>query len=106
MKLGKKKLLPHNVLIVGASQQSTPSILLAHLGDYPEEFCCPAILDCKGKPESKHDESADTTYFLSPPGREKENGIINLKELNSDDPDHSRVLSRNLLTASADHLQS
>ena len=38
--LWKKKLLPHNILIVGASRREyTKESWLEHLGDYPEEFC-------------------------------------------------------------------
>ena len=57
-----------------------------------------------------HDESADTTYFLSVPPERYENGIINLKEAGFlDDPDHSRVVIEKPFghdSKSADHLQS
>ena len=114
--LWKKKLLPHNILIVGASRREyTKESWLEHLGDYPEEFCywmdfiC-CDLDCKESLNQLHDESADTTYFLSVPPERYENGIINLKEAGFlDDPDHSRVVIEKPFghdSKSADHLQS
>ncbi len=37
--LWKKELLPHNILIVGASRREhTKESWLNHLGDYPEDF--------------------------------------------------------------------
>ena len=77
--LWKKKLLPHNILIVGASRREyTKESWLEHLGDYPEEFCywmdfiC-CDLDSQESLNQLHDESADTTYFLSvPPGEVRE----------------------------------
>ena len=51
------------------------------------------ILIVKESLNQLHDESADTTYFLSVPPERYENGIINLKEAGFlDDPDHSRVV--------------
>ena len=57
-----------------------------------------------------HDDSADTTYFLSVPPERYENAIINLKEAGFlDDPDHSRVVIEKPFGydyKSASHLQS
>ena len=97
--LWKKELLPHNILIVGASRREhTKESWLEHLGEYPEEFChwldfvC-CDLDCQESLMHLHDDSADTTYFLSVPPERYENAIINLKEAGFlDDPDHSRVV--------------
>ena len=114
--LWKKELLPHNILIVGASRREyTKEYWIEHLGDYPTEFtdwmdfvCCD--LDCQDSLNQLHDESADTTYFLSVPPERYENGIINLKEAGFlDDPDHSRVVIEKPFgydLKSADHLQS
>ena len=67
---------------------------LEHLGDYPEEFChwldfrC-CDLDNQDSLQILHDESVDTTYFLSVPPERYENAVINLKEAGFlDDPDH------------------
>ena len=97
--LWKKELLPHNILIVGASRREhTKESWLQHLGDYPEEFChwlefVACDLDNPESLDHLHDESADTTYFLSVPPERYENAIINLKEAGFlDDPDHSRVV--------------
>ena len=97
--LWKKELLPHNILIVGASRREhTKESWLQTLGDYPEEFChWLDFVSCDlDNPESLnhlHDDSADTTYFLSVPPERYENAIINLKEAGFlDDPDHSRVV--------------
>ena len=52
-----------------------------------------ADLDCQESLSKLHDDSADTTYFLSVPPERYENAIINLKEAGFlDDPDHSRVV--------------
>ena len=114
--LWKKELLPHNILIVGASRREhTKESWLKHLGDYPEDFChwldfVSCDLDNQESLMHLHDESADTTYFLSVPPERYENAIINLKEAGFlDDPDHSRVViekpfGRDL--ESANHLQS
>ena len=74
-------------LIVGASRREfTKETWLEKLGDYPAEFtdwldfvCCD--LDCKDSLMKLHDESADTTYFLSVLPERYENAIINLKEI-------------------------
>ena len=72
-------------MIVGASRRDhSKESWLKHLGEYPEEFChwldfvC-CDLDCKESLNKLHDESADTTYFLSVPPERYEN-VINLKE--------------------------
>ena len=114
--LWKKKLLPHNILIVGASRRDyCKETWLRHLGDYPEEFChwldfrC-CDLDNQDSLSILHDGSTDTTYFLSVPPERYENAIINLKEAGFlDDPERSRVViekpfGHNL--QSANHLQS
>jgi len=114
--LWKKNLLPPNLLIVGASRREhTKDSWLNHLGDYPEEFtdwmdfvCCD--LDCKDSLNKLHDESADTTYFLSVPPERYENAVINLKEAGFlDDPEYSRVVIEKPFgynLESANHLQS
>ena len=114
--LWKKKLLPENILIVGASRRDySKESWLRHLGDYPEEFChwldfVACDLDCQESLNKLHDKSADTTYFLSVPPERYENAIINLKEAGFlDDPDHSRVVIEKPFGhnyKSADHLQS
>ena len=104
--LWKKDLLPKELLIVGASRREhTKESWLHHLGNYPEEFChWLDFVSCDlDNPESLnhlHDESADTTYFLSVPPERYENAIINLKEGGFlDDPDHSRVVIEKTLWA-------
>jgi glucose-6-phosphate 1-dehydrogenase len=114
--LWKKELLPHNILIVGASRREhTKESWLHHLGDYPEEFChwldfVSCDLDNPESLNNLHDESADTTYFLSVPPERYENAIINLKKGGFlDDPDHSRVVIEKPFgydLESANHLQS
>ena len=114
--LWKKQLLPENILIVGASRRDySKESWLEHLGDYPEGFCnwldfrC-CDLDNQDSLQILHDESVDTTYFLSVPPERYENAIINLKEAGFlDDPDHSRVVIEKPFgydLESADHLQS
>ena len=115
-KLWQKKLLPHNILIVGASRRELPKeVWLEKLGDYPEEFTTwmdfiSCDLDCQESLMKLHDDSADTTYFLSVPPERYENAIINLKEAGFlDDPDHSRVVIEKPFghdLESANHLQS
>ena len=115
-KLWKKDLLPDGLLIVGASRRDLPKeVWLNKLGDYPEEFChwldfVSADLDCQESLNKLHDDSVDTTYFLSVPPERYENAIINLKEAGFlDDPEHSRVVIEKPFGhnyKSADHLQS
>ena len=114
--LWKKKLLPKDILIVGASRRDLPKeAWLEKLGDYPEDFChwldfVSCDLDCQESLMKLHDDSADTTYFLSVPPERYANAIINLKEAGFlDDPDHSRVVIEKPFGhdyKSADHLQS
>ena len=111
-----KHLLPKDLLIVGASRREhTRESWLESLGEYSEEFL--HWLDFRScdldNPESLsilHDESVDTTYFLSVPPERYENAIINLKEGGFlDDPHHSRVVIEKPFgydLKSADHLQS
>ena len=62
--LWKKKLLPHNILIVEylKVERAPKSLVAQDLGDYPEEFCywmdfiC-CDLDCKESLNQLHDES-------------------------------------------------
>ena len=115
-KLWEKKLLPHNILIVGASRRDLPKdVWLQKLGDYPQDFTTwldfiSCDLDCEESLMKLHDQSADTTYFLSVPPERYENAIINLKEAGFlDDPDHSRVVIEKPFgydLESANHLQS
>ena len=115
-KLWQKKLLPHNILIVGASRRDLPKdVWLQKLGDYPQEFTTwldfiSCDLDCQESLNKLHDDSADTTYFLSVPPERYENAIINLKEAGFlDDPDRSRVVIEKPFGydyKSANHLQS
>ena len=106
-----------NILIVGASRRDLPKevlgwknlvIILRRVYHWLDFVSCD--LDCQESLSKLHDESADTTYFLSVPPERYENAIINLKEAGFlDDPDHSRVViekpfGHNL--ESANHLQS
>ena len=114
--LWKKDLLPKDLLIVGASRREhTRESWLESLGEYPIDFT--HWLDFRScdldNPDSLsilHDESEDTTYFLSVPPERYENAIINLKEGGFlDDPDHSRVVIEKPFgynLKSANHLQS
>jgi len=114
--LWKKGLLPKELLVVGASRREhTRESWLQHLGDYPIEFTHwldfrSCDLDNQDSLSILHDESADTTYFLSVPPERYENAIINLKEAGFlDDPDHSRVVIEKPFGydyESANHLQS
>ena len=114
--LWNKKLLPENILIVGASRRDLPKeVWLEKLGDYPQEFTAwldfiSCDLDCQESLNKLHDESADTTYFLSVPPERYANAIVNLKEAGFlDDPEHSRVVIEKPFgydLESANHLQS
>ena len=115
--LWKKKLLPKDILIVGASRRDLPKeVWLEKLGEsYPEEFTTwmdfvSCDLDCQESLMKLHDDSADTTYFLSVPPERYENAIINLKKAGFlDDPEHSRVVIEKPFGhdyKSADHLSS
>ena len=114
--LWKKELLPHNILIVGASRREyTRECWLNFLGEYPQEFChwldfVSCDLSCQDSLSQLHDETTDTTYFLSVPPERYEDAIVNLKECGFlDDPDHSRVVIEKPFgydLESANHLQS
>ena len=79
-------ILPKDLLIVGASRRDLPKkTWLEKLGDYPQEFTTwldfvSCDLDNKESLSHLHDDSQDTTYFLSVPPERYENAIINLKE--------------------------
>ena len=97
--LWKKDLLPDNFLIVGASRREiNRQSWLQNLGDYPHKFT--AWLDfvsCDLSSEESlnklHDDSADTTYFLSVPPSTYGDAITNLKKAGFlDDPQRSRVV--------------
>jgi glucose-6-phosphate 1-dehydrogenase len=114
--LWKKELLPHNILIVGASRREyTRECWMDFLGDYPQDFChwldfVSCDLSCQESLNQLHDETTDTTYFLSVPPEKYEDAIINLKECGFlDDPNHSRVVIEKPFgydLESANHLQS
>ena len=114
--LWKKELLPHNILIVGASRREyTRECWMEFLGDYPQDFCywldfISCDLSCQESLNQLHDETTDTTYFLSVPPEKYEDAIINLKECGFlDDPNHSRVVIEKPFgydLESANHLQS
>ena len=114
--LWKKELLPHNILIVGASRREhTKESWLEHLGDYPQEFCnwldfVSCDLSCEESLMKLHDDSADTTYFLSVPPTTYADAISNLKKAGFlDDPERSRVVIEKPFgydLESADKLQS
>ena len=114
--LWKKELLPHNILIVGASRREyTRECWMEFLGDYPQDFCywldfVSCDLSCQESLNQLHDDTTDTTYFLSVPPEKYEDAIINLKECGFlDDPNHSRVVIEKPFgydLESANHLQS
>ena len=83
------------------------------LGDYPQDFTTwldfiSCDLDCEESLMKLHDQSADTTYFLSVPP-EAMRMLSHLKETFLDDPDCSRVVIEKPFGydyKSAHHLQS
>ena len=94
-----KHLLPKDLLIVGASRREiTKQCWLEKLGDYPEDFThWLDFVSCDlSNPESLmklHDESADTTFFLSVPPSTYADAITNLKKAGFlDEPERSRVV--------------
>ena len=111
-----KHLLPHNILIVGASRREfTKQCWLEKLGDYPDEFAdwldfVSCDLSCPESLMKLHDDSADTTYFLSVPPSTYADAITNLKEGGFlDDPERSRVVIEKPFGydyKSADHLSA
>ena len=85
------------------------------LGDYPYEFTrwmdfVSCDLSCQQSLMNLHDESADTTYFLSVPPDTYGDAVSNLKQAGFlDDPERSRVVIEKPFgydLESADHLQS
>ena len=97
--LWKKGNLPHKLLIVGSSRREySRENWLKHLGDYPIEFTywldfISSDLGCEQSLMQLHDESMDTTYFLSVPPSTYSNGITNLKKAGFlDDSERSRVV--------------
>ena len=97
--LWKKELLPDNFLIVGASRREIDRQTWPHsLGDYPHEFTAwldfvSCDLACEESLNKLHDQSADTTYFLSVPPSTYADAITNLKKAGFlDDPEKSRVV--------------
>ena len=94
-----KGLLPQGLLIVGASRRELPrETWLQSLGDYPEKFTdwmdfVSCDLACEDSLMKLHDDSADTTYFLSVPPNTYADAIVNLKNGGFlDDADRSRVV--------------
>ena len=94
-----KGLLPQGLLIVGASRRELPrETWLQSLGDYPEKFTdwmdfVSCDLSSKESLMNLHDDSADTTYFLSVPPSTYADAITNLKKGGFlDDSDRSRVV--------------
>ena len=94
-----KGLLPQGLLIVGASRRELPrETWLESLGDYPEKFTdwmdfVPCDLASEESLMKLHDDSADTTYFLSVPPNTYADAIVNLKNCGFlDDADRSRVV--------------
>ena len=97
--LWKKELLPQDFLIVGASRREIDRQTWLHsLGDYPHEFTAwldfvSCDLACEESLNKLHDQSADTTYFLSVPPSTYADAITNLKKAGFlDDPEKSRVV--------------
>ena len=94
-----KKLLPPNFLIVGASRREiSRDSWLSDLGNYPLDFThwldfVPCDLSCEESLMKLHDDSADTTYFLSVPPHTYSDAVHNLKNAGFlDDPENSRVV--------------
>ena len=115
-KLWQKNLLPHSLLIVGASRRDlSRECWLNHIGDYPIEFThwldfISCDLACEESLNKLHDDSMDTTYFLSVPPSTYADAVTNLKKGGFlDDPERSRVVIEKPFgynLESADHLQS
>ena len=111
-----KHLLPKDLLIVGASRREIDRhTWLERLGDYPEEFThwldfISCDLACEESLMKLHNDSMDTTYFLSVPPNTYADAITNLKIAGFlDDPERSRVVIEKPFGynyKSADNLQS
>ena len=114
--LWKKNLLPPGLLIVGSSRREiSRDEWLHHLGEYPQDFChwldfVSCDLECEESLMKLHDESADTTYFLSVPPNTYASAITHLKSAGFlNDPERSRVVIEKPFGydyKSADNLQS
>ena len=114
--LWKKNLLPEGLLIVGSSRREiSRDEWLRHLGEYPQDFChwldfVSCDLECEESLMKLHDQSADTTYFLSVPPNTYASAITHLKSAGFlDDPERSRVVIEKPFGydyQSADNLQS
>jgi len=114
--LWKKNLLPPGLLIVGSSRREiSRDEWLRHLGEYPQDFChwldfVSCDLECEESLMKLHDQSADTTYFLSVPPNTYASAITHLKSAGFlDDPERSRVVIEKPFGydyKSADNLQS
>ena len=114
--LWKKNLLPPGLLIVGSSRREiSRDEWLRHLGEYPQDFChwldfVSCDLECEESLMKLHDESADTTYFLSVPPNTYASAITHLKSAGFlNDPERSRVVIEKPFGydyKSADNLQS
>ena len=82
--LWKKGLLPDNFLIVGASRREiSRDQWLQSLGEYPEDFThwldfVSCDLSCEDSLNKLHDQSADTTYFLSVPPHTYADAVHNI----------------------------
>ena len=94
-----KHLLPQNLLIVGASRREIErQTWIDSLGEYAEEFThwldfVSCDLECEESLNKLHDQSADTTYFLSVPPNTYASAITHLKSAGFlDDPERSRVV--------------
>ena len=97
--LWTKNLLPPDFLIVGASRRElSRDCWLQSLGEYPVDFThwldfVSCDLSCEESLNKLHDESADTTYFLSVPPHTYSDAVHNLKSAGFlDDPERSRVV--------------
>ena len=97
--LWKKNLLPPGLLIVGSSRREiSRDEWMRQLGNYPEDFChwldfVSCDLECEESLNKLHDQSADTTYFLSVPPNTYASAITHLKSAGFlDDPERSRVV--------------
>ena len=97
--LWKKNLLPPGLLIVGSSRREiSRDEWMRQLGNYPQDFChwldfVSCDLECEESLNKLHDQSADTTYFLSVPPNTYASAITHLKSAGFlDDPERSRVV--------------
>ncbi len=103
------------MIVVDARRGHANESLLGHFGDDRQEFCnwldfVSCDLSCEESLMKLHDDSADTTYFLSVPPTTYADAISNLKKAGFlDDPARSRVVIEKPFGSdieSADNLQS